>query len=435
MYSPFLDRKGNQLNLSQLRFSHLSQLKDIDEGYKIEYKSTFDDSVKKKIPAIITSFANSEGGWLIIGIDDDSHDIKCIPKKRSDYNQTISQLLKERTSPIPTFDSRFLANPQNKNEGVLTVFVYEGHFPPYISNGTVYIRNGSSKEPIKTERATLDYLYQKSRRYEKSLEAFCKRTIYFPGNSYQAGVEKIVYPICNIYFKNIGFHVQKPNDYQDFFNELKAQVCETSNSIFSSAQPTFESIIFRHRPLDPSLLSITPTIEMFRDLSAKIHIPLSFSNDEERDTAIQVLKNQGLACGENIKICSGVDSFNCVFGALRVVAAIYDHNKLPVSDIAVCFETESSNNNILFFDGALFLERAKTDGLSYCSRMSSRSKIIFLKDYPGIDFDSVSRQLAYDFFLAEFGFFAADSQQMILQALKSKYPDLFQETQQSNISI
>ena len=91
MYSPFLDRKGNQLNLSQLRFSHLSQLKDIDEGYKIEYKSTFDDSVKKKIPAIITSFANSEGGWLIIGIDDDSHDIKCIPKKRSDYNQTISQ--------------------------------------------------------------------------------------------------------------------------------------------------------------------------------------------------------------------------------------------------------------------------------------------------------------------------------------------------------
>ena len=46
------------------------------------------------------------------------------------------------------------------------------------------------------------------------------------------------------------------------------------------------------------------------------------------------------------------------------------------------------------------------------------SVLKFHKDYPGIDFDSVSRQLAYDFFLAEFGFYAADSQQMILQALR-----------------
>lgn len=294
MYSPFLDRRGNQLGLSQLRFSHLAQLKEIDEGYKIEYKSTFDDSVKKKIPAIISSFANSEGGWLIIGIDDDSHNLKCIPKVRSDYSQTISQLLKGRTSPIPTFDSRFLVNPQNKREGVLIILVHEGHFPPYISNGTVYIRNGSSKEPIKTERATLDYLYQKSRKHEKSLEDFCKRTIYFPGNSYQAGVEKILYPICNIYFKNIGYHIQSPKDYRVFFNDLRSQVLELSNSIFFSAQRTFDSIIFRHRSLDPSVLSITPTVEMFSDLSAKIHIPLGFSNDEERNTAIQILKKQGL---------------------------------------------------------------------------------------------------------------------------------------------
>lgn len=131
MYSPFLDRKGNQIDLPKLRFSHLAQLKEIDEGYKIEYKSNFDDSVKKKLPSIITSFANSEGGWLIIGVDDDTHDPKCIPKRRSDYSQTISQLLKERTSPIPLFDSKFLVNPKNKNEGVLIVLVYEGRFPPY----------------------------------------------------------------------------------------------------------------------------------------------------------------------------------------------------------------------------------------------------------------------------------------------------------------
>lgn len=430
MYSPFLDRKGNQLGLSQLRFSHLTQLKEIDEGYKIEYKSTFDDSVKKKIPAIITSFANSEGGWLIIGVDDNSHNLKCIPKVRSDYSQTISQLLKERTSPIPSFDSRFLVNPTNKREGVLIVLVHEGRFPPYISNGTVYIRNGSSKEPIKTERATLDYLYQKSRKYEKSLENFCRRTIYFPGNSFPAGVEKIPYPICNIYFKNIGYHIQKPKDYEDFFNGLKAQMFVKNNNMFSSAHHSFESIIFRHRSLDPSVLSTTLTIEMFSDLSAKIHIPLSFTNTDERNAAIQTLKRQGLACGENIRIFDGAECFNCVFGAVKVVTSVYKQYGLPVSDIALCFETENSNNSILFFDSSIFLERSKEDGLSYCSRTSSRSKIIFLKDFPDIDYHSVSLQLAYDFFLAEFGFSSVDNYQMIMQALESSYPGIIDEKRQ-----
>lgn len=429
MYSPFLDHKGNQLSLSQLRFSHLTQLKEVDEGYKIEYKSTFDDSVKKKIPAIITSFANSEGGWLIIGIEDDSHNLKCIPKRRSDYSQTISQLLKERTSPMPIFDSRFLVNPKNRSEGVLIVLVHEGHFPPYISNGTVYIRNGSSKEPIRTERATLDFLYQKSRRFEEVLEHFCKRTIYFPGNSYQADVEKILYPICNIYFKNIGYHTMKQKDSKSFFDDLRIQICNSSNSIFSSTQSTFESVIFRHRSLDPSVLSVTPTIEVFRDLSAKIHIPLAFASNKERDAAINVLKNQGLISGENIRICGGVDSFNCVLSALKVLTSTYEHYKLPISDMAICFETESSNNSILYFEGPLFLEHSKKNGLNYCSRISSRSKIFFLQNYPKLDYDSISDQLAYDFFLAEFGFSAMDMRQMINQALESKYPQLFEENQ------
>lgn len=136
VYSPFGDKKGNPLELSKIRFSHLGQLRTVDEGYKVEYKSTFDKSVKDKIPAIITSFANSEGGWLIIGIDDNSHEVTCIPKIRSDYSQTISQLLKERTSPIPVFDSRFIQNPKNKGEGVLVVEIYEGKFSPYVANGT-----------------------------------------------------------------------------------------------------------------------------------------------------------------------------------------------------------------------------------------------------------------------------------------------------------
>ena len=108
------------------------------------------------------------------------------------------------------------------------------------------------------------------------------------------------------------------------------------------------------------------------------------------------------------------------------MTSVYKYYKVPVYDVAICFEMENSNNNILFFDGSLFLECAKADGLSYCSRISSKSNVIFLRDYPDINFDSVSKHLEYDFFLAEFGFSATSSHQIVLQAFESRFPELFE---------
>lgn len=424
-YSPFVDKKGNPLELSKIRFSHLAQLKEVDEGYKIEYKRSLDKSVKDKIPAIITSFANSEGGWLIIGIDDDTHDIIGIPKKRSDYSQTISQLLKEKTSPIPTFDSKFLRNPENKNEGVLVVEIYEGTFPPYVSNGTIYIRNGSSKEPVKSERATIDHLYQKARLFKEEISKFCKRDIYFPNNTFSQGIGHITYPICNVYFKNIRHSPEYRLKNRDDFENLKTEVTNKKYAnLFQNTQHTFNSLVFRHRALDPSTPSLTPTMEIFSDFSAKLHVPLGFASDNERETAINNLKNSGLICKEDIKICDGVDSFNCVFGLLNLIAILYDYHNIPICDMAVCFEMENSDNTVLYFGGNIFLDQAKANGLCYCSRIESKSKVIFLKDSSATDYQAVASSLAYDFFLAEFGFDPSYAGKMILQANREKYPDI-----------
>lgn len=423
MYSPFLDKMGNPLELSKIRFHHLEQLKAIDEGYKIEYKSTFDKSVKDKIPAIITSFANSEGGWLIIGIEDDSHDITCIPKRRSDYSQTISQLLKEKTSPIPSFDSKFLRNPAKKDEGVLIIEVYEGKFPPYTANGTVYIRNGSSKEPIKSERATIDHLYQKAQSFQKEVAEFFKRDIYFPENEFQFGKGTITYPICNIYFKNVSQPCQKQLKTYDDYEELCAQVISARDEpIFSNAQHSFNSLIFRHKAIDPSMPMLTPTMEVFFDFSAKIHIPLAFVSESERTEAVSKLKQMNLLNGDRIKICGGVDSFNCVFGALLTLADIYKHYKIPIINFAVCFEIENANNTVLFFEGLKYLEEIQENGLRFSSRTHSKSRVIFLKDYDSLDYHSLAASLAYDFFAAEFGFSPSKSRGMILQAVTQKYP-------------
>ena len=133
---------------------------------------------------------------------------------------------------------------------------------------------------------------------------------------------------------------------------------------------------------------------------------------------------------DNIRICDGVDSFNCILGTLQQIVSIYDYYKIPMSDIAACFETENSNNVVLFFKGDMFFNDATENGLRYCSRTHSKSQAIFLKDYRQLDYKSFATSLAYDFFLAEFGFSPENVGKMILQALTAKYPDL---NEQSNI--
>jgi predicted HTH transcriptional regulator len=40
-----------------------------NEGYRVEYKRAFDASVRDKIPKVLSSFANSRGGALVVGVD------------------------------------------------------------------------------------------------------------------------------------------------------------------------------------------------------------------------------------------------------------------------------------------------------------------------------------------------------------------------------
>src|SRR5580704_18019269 len=40
-----------------------------NEGYRVEYQGTFDANVRGKIPKVLSSFANSHGGVLVVGVD------------------------------------------------------------------------------------------------------------------------------------------------------------------------------------------------------------------------------------------------------------------------------------------------------------------------------------------------------------------------------
>lgn len=56
--------------ISDLTFGDIKEFCErFNENTRVEYKFTFDDSVKRKLPKVLSSFANSYGGILIVGVN------------------------------------------------------------------------------------------------------------------------------------------------------------------------------------------------------------------------------------------------------------------------------------------------------------------------------------------------------------------------------
>lgn len=415
LYTPFFYKNGNPIYMENLRYQHLVQLADIEEGYKIEYKEKFDTSVKKKIPSIISSFANSDGGWLFIGIKDDDHTICPIQKQRSDYSQTISQILKEHVSPIPQFECKFLRNPQNHTEGVLTVYIYPGLFTPYVSNGTIFIRNGSSSEPIKSERATIEYLFKKADTFQDNISQFCHRDIYFPYDKIIHGEKFYDYVICNIYFKNLFSSSENRLFTQTDIDKLWGYA--TQNNLFQQIQRSQESIVLWHKQLNPTgENSVTAVLEIFPDLSVKIHIPIwpiqNFDN-----TLFTDIKHSGY-------IFDGLTATNCVYGTIFTACKMLEEFKRRLDQFVFCMELENCENAILYFEGETYQHELKQNGLCFSCKPIVKSKFInFINT--DLNWDMIPSWAVQNYFLPSFGRQAVPFHALVDDSMKIRFPDLY----------
>ena len=202
MFSPFKDASGAPKTLADVTWEDLSQLADCDEGFVLEFKRDYTPSVQRKIPKIIASFANSRGGWLVIGISDEEHAVCPIPRRQADFGQIIGELCRRHVSPAPPFDVRFLADPADDARGVVIVRVDEGDFPPYIADGVVEIREGSTSGPA--TGAALVELYGKATGRRREIAEFCNRTVFYPGE----GPDGMPLPLFDLYL----YRMARPDD-------------------------------------------------------------------------------------------------------------------------------------------------------------------------------------------------------------------------------
>jgi hypothetical protein len=279
-FNPFNKEIGEPLAIDDL--SELITRK-VAEGLYVEYKSTFPS--KEKIAQSIASFANSYGGWYIVGIE--AEKVNNTPTKicgiaLADYPDPISKVrdvIKAHVSPVP--DIRPQVVQLDPNRVVLVVRIPARQDKPFISsNGRIYRRNADSSDPVfETDRYIIDRLYAEGREFAEDFEAFCSADNY-AADMHRGWLQLFLAPYPEVTVTADVFlteYAEKLLERSRLNRPIPLFGVDgiTGNAPLVSSQPTHESVILR--AADPAQLSsVSPSLEFFTDGRAKILIPLPF---------------------------------------------------------------------------------------------------------------------------------------------------------------
>ena len=159
-YNPFDKPLGETLDANDLRVLVTRQ---VSEGYYVEYKREMPSTIK--IGRSLASFANTYGGWFIVGIETNQFHIATIisgfnPTSCNDPISVVRDLVKHHIDPVPIFFPQIIT--LGTGNIVLAVYIPENQETPFITrDGRVYRRTYDSSDPVpETSRYTLDLLIE-----------------------------------------------------------------------------------------------------------------------------------------------------------------------------------------------------------------------------------------------------------------------------------
>lgn len=418
MYSPIRDPEGNSKPLYDITYEDLHQLSDVEEGYSVEYKSTYEE-MHKRIANIVCSFANSSGGWLFVGVNNDGS-LCDIQVERSDFSQTIGQLVKCHVSPLPLFECRFVANPSCEKAGVLIVRVEEGFEEPYVSSGTVYVRTGSNTEPVKAENSSvLRNLEDRRRRKEGERNHFYSREIYYPVYLYADGRKTNSFPMLNVYL--FRFNDGENNWIESAQLDLARKqiddvLRENDNWANFVLQETPRSFVIRQGAMN-SMDNVDNVIELFRNGSIKVHIPLYILQNEEKRRALERLS--GLREIKNPHLFDAVNGVNVLGSVLSCTEVVEELLESHVfcgkrREYLVAFELEACHGLSIYSENRFYDEYVKKSGIPFFTGANVIKRDEKLSDYVDVIGEASIQGLTESFILETMGFpwFSCDARQL-----------------------
>lgn len=155
-----------RLDLSDLDGALVAHLLAVGEPLHVERKR--DIPAPEQLSEMIGSLANAEGGWAVLGVEDDGTVVGLKPR-RTDLQDEIRDSVRKTLDPLPNFAARRQAH-DGKEIGF--VRVYGSEDTPHVSThkGAVYVRMPGGKRPIESRRE-LDDLFERGRSSTADAEA------------------------------------------------------------------------------------------------------------------------------------------------------------------------------------------------------------------------------------------------------------------------
>lgn len=298
-FSPF-EKVKDITELSNLCYSDMQVLSSLKESYSLEYKSEYNNSFKsEKLPKVISAFANCNGGWLIIGVTDNGiiQDIDLTGVREEE----IYRIIGSRISPIPTVYITLLYKDNSKRSGVIVVYTEEGKNTPYISNGSVFVRNGNESKPA--DRSTLDLLLRKGMDHsDLSLKCVnCKDNTFSSYNKIGAFLPKddVYYKFMScfngcdrvaLYIENKGKHFDENIDLT-----IKAPILygvDILRELLKTPNPDYEKYFmsFTELPSNPEI-TVYQRSAFHLTIAPPMQVPYSnFGMQESKEYAVQYME-------------------------------------------------------------------------------------------------------------------------------------------------
>ena len=126
-----------------LNIDNIQSLIDNGEGYNVEFKVRVPSKVRE-LTEEICAFANADGGYVLVGVDDNGQvvDTNLENDKRSAIQGSISEI-------SPTLHCELYS----VNLGDKTVWVIDvpsSKDKPYIFSGSIYVREGANSQKLRT---------------------------------------------------------------------------------------------------------------------------------------------------------------------------------------------------------------------------------------------------------------------------------------------
>jgi hypothetical protein len=135
--------------LYELSPEDLHRLKDeqVSESYFVEYKRQWDPF---KVARSIASFANTEGGTVVVGVEDQNMVPVAVEGIRFTGNvlESLDQAVRRHVTPVPMYSS--VTVPVADDRFCLVIEVPSGYDTPYVlvNTGQILERSNTSSDPV-----------------------------------------------------------------------------------------------------------------------------------------------------------------------------------------------------------------------------------------------------------------------------------------------